>query len=110
MALAIRRWLPCDEQGFSSMSQASNHQLLAQRIYNVENANYKQVRKWHKNGVTQWGLLGGVYMERSDDCMCWYLWRSKPDQARLFCKVVPRFHLSVQTIEAILAAQPWVCI
>lgn len=84
--------------------------ILAEKVYDIEHANYRQQKEWQEQGVTKHKLTDNVYMEKSDDHMVWYLWKTFPDQARLFCKVVPSFHLYADSIESILKSQGWVCI
>lgn len=89
---------------------SNESRVLAKKVYEIENANYKQKREWHEKGVTTFKLAEDVYMNKSDDHMVWYLWKRFPDQAREFCKIVPAFFLYPDTIEKILNAQGWVCI
>ena len=84
--------------------------VLAKKVYEIENANYRQQKEWREQGITKHKLADNVYMEKSDDHMMWYLWKNLPDKARQFCKVVPAFHFYPITITRILKSQPWVCI
>lgn len=88
-----------------------NNQLIAQRIYDIENADYKQRKEWHKNNTTRWELTSEIYMEKSSDHMCWYLWKYDSGKCEFgYFKVVPRMSCSKESIENILNAQMWVWI
>lgn len=88
-----------------------NTQLLAEKIYEIENANYKQVKEWHKNSVHKWKLTDDIYMEKSEDCMCWYLWKYSENECEYgYFKVIPRMRYSKEDIAAMLEAQRWVWI
>lgn len=88
---------------------------LAKQIHDIENAKFRCRKAWALHDRTRWDLLdandnvGKIWLEVSDDCMVWYLWRRYPDQARLFCKCVPKANLDVIVIERVLNAQPWTC-
>ena len=84
--------------------------ILAEKVYEIENANYRQQKEWREHGVTKHKLTDNVYMEKSDDHMMWYLWKFSPVERREKCKVVPSFHLYPESIERILKSQGWVCI
>lgn len=83
---------------------------LAEKVYEIQNANFRQVREWYTNGVKRWRLSESVWMEKSEDHMMWYLWKSMPDQAREFFKAVPAMHFYPDRIAKVLDAQPWVCV
>lgn len=83
-------------------SMKDNNQLLAEKIYKIENAPWKQVKEWRQNGITKWQITDKICLEVSDDCMCWYLWKHDG-----FFKVVPKVHCDTKTIENILKAQSW---
>ena len=89
---------------------SNESRILAKKVYEIENANYKQKREWRDQGKKAFKIADDVYTEKSEDHMVWYLWKTFPDQARLFCKVVPAFYLYPESIERILDAQGWVCI
>lgn len=55
-------------------------------------------------------LEDGVYMKMSEDCMCAYIFRTFPDQARCFVKVVPLFGYTSEEIEKMLHVQKWCCV
>lgn len=38
------------------------------------------------------------------------IWKSYPDKARRFCKVVPEYYDEPDMLEKIILAQPWCCI
>ena len=84
--------------------------FLAQKIYEIENAGWRTRRDWLMEGKTVWELAEGITMQRSEDCMVWYVWRTYDDQAREFCKSIPAFSLRQNTLERLLYDQPWVCI
>ena len=72
-----------------------NNQLLAQRIYDIENADSTQRKEWHKNNITKWELSKEIYMEKSEDCMCWYLWKYDDGKCEFgYFKVVPKMSYS----------------
>ena len=83
---------------------------LAQKIYEIENADWRTKRDWLMEGKTVWELAEGITMQRSEDCMVWYVWRTYDDQAREFCKFIPASYLPQNTIERLLYDQPWECI
>ena len=83
---------------------------LADEIYEIENADFKQVKEWRQNGVVSWKLSDDVQLTHSADYMMWYLWKSYPDQARSFFKAVPSMHYDKERIRQMLDAQMWVCI
>ena len=88
-----------------------NNQLLAEKIYEIENANFKQVKEWHKNNVTRWNLTDDIYMEKSEDYMCWYLWKYNEGKCDYgYFKVIPRMHYRKEDIAKMLEAQHWVWI
>ena len=84
--------------------------ILAKKLYEIENADYRQQREWREKGITRHMISDDVYMEKSDDHMMWYLWKFRATERRELCKAVPAFHFYPDTIEKILKAQPWVCI
>ena len=89
----------------------NNNQLLAEKIYEIENAHWKQIKEWRQNNITKWKITDKIYMELSDDCMCWYLWQYDDGKCDYgFFKVVPKVHCDKKTIEEILNAQHWVWI
>jgi len=83
---------------------------LAQKISEIQKADWSTKSDWHKNGVTEWKLTEGIRMEYSDDHMAIYVWRRYNDQARSFCKILPAFLDYPDDIEPLLYDQPWVCI
>lgn len=88
-----------------------NNQLLAEKIYEIENADFKQVKQWHKDGVKSWALTEDIRMEKSEDCMCWYLWKYNEDKCEFgYFKVIPRMYYDKRSIEKMLSAQHWVWI
>ena len=85
-----------------------NNKLIAEKIYEIENADFKQVKEWRKNNVTTWKLTDDIYMEESEDCMCWYLWKYNEDKGEYgYFKVVPRMRYSKKNIVKMLKAQRW---
>lgn len=88
-----------------------NNQLLAEKIYEIENAHWKQIKEWRQNDVTKWKITDKIYVEVSDDCMCWHLWKYDDGKCEYgFFKVVPKMHYDKNTIEEMLNAQHWVWI
>lgn len=87
----------------------AEHVLLAENLVFIESRDYKTWAKWHKEGKTKWELGNGVIAERSKDTLVWYLWKTYPDQARTFLKVVPT-DMPEHIYRTLLEAQPWVCI
>ena len=83
---------------------------LSQKLYEIENADWKTKKEWHINNIKRWALNDNIYAEKSEDCLCWYLWKSVPDQVRSYLKMVPAVFLSSDIIESILEAQPWMFI
>lgn len=84
--------------------------FLAKKIYDIEHAHWKVRRDWLKNNVSSWELTDNIFLHESEDCMMWYLWLNRDDQARSFFKAVPKMFLTMKSIRDILKAQPWVCI
>ncbi len=87
-----------------------NHALLARKIYEIENADWKQQREWAREGVKSWKLTDDVRLETSNDKMMWYLWafdNEYRDSMDGF-KAVPKMHFSCRMIEKLLKDQPWV--
>lgn len=110
--MIIRRFKPAKNRGdhqwwFLRRCEAI---VLARMIHYIEIANWKIQKQWRMEEKNSWDLLDGIYMHRSDDCMCWYLWRTYDDQAREFCKIIPAFYLDEDTIRKLLYEQPWICI
>ena len=90
---------------------SDDNQLLAEKIYEIENANFKQVKEWNKNNVIKWNLTDNIYMEKSEDCMCWYLWKYSEDKCEYgYFKVIPRMRYKKDYIVKMLDAQIWVWI
>jgi hypothetical protein len=88
-----------------------NNQILAEKIYEIENAPRKQANEWLRNNITQWKITDKIYIEASNDHMCWYLWKYDDGKCEYgFFKVIPKVHCDKKTIEAILNAQQWVWI
>lgn len=91
-----------------------NHQYLANRIYEIEHADWKQQLEWSEAGVHSWKIARDIRVEKSDDHMMWYLWWTDNKYHYgdvVLWKCVPRISdLDVRQITAILKAQPWVCI
>lgn len=83
---------------------------LAHSIYNIQQADWKTKRQWHREGKSSWKLSDRIRMTKSDDCMSLYLLKTYDDQAREFCKVIPAFNLDENCIEKLLCDQPWCCI
>ena len=84
--------------------------MLAEKVYEIESANYRQIKEWREQGITKHLISDHVYLEKSDDRMMWYLWKFSPVERRELCKAVPALHFYPKTIEKILKSQPWVCI
>ena len=85
-----------------------NNQLIAEKIYEIENAHSKQMKEWIKQNVTRHKLTYDIYMEKSDDCMMWYLWKYDPGKCEYgYFKCVPKMHYQKDVIERILEAQHW---
>lgn len=84
--------------------------ILAEKVYEIESANYRQKKEWREQGITKHLISENVYMEKSDDHMMWYLWKFRSTERRELFKAVPALSLYPNTIEKILKAQPWVCI
>ena len=74
---------------------------LALGIHDIEHADFKTKMEWMKNGIMHWHLT---------DKLMWYLFKSFDDQARYFFKAVPKFEYPVETLNALLEAQPWCCL
>lgn len=89
---------------------AHNTQKIAEGIFSVENADWKQRKEWLLSGKKVWEITKTVRIE--EDGLIWNVWRDDEDGGRRdFWKVVPRdVGLSKKQIETILSAQPWVCI
>ena len=88
-----------------------NNQLLAEKIYEIENANWKQIKEWLLSGVNKWNITDKIYLEASDDHLCWYLWKYDDGKCEYgFFKVVPKVFCDKKTIEEILSAQHWIWI
>lgn len=95
----------------------SESERLAKQIHNIEHAKFRCRRAWNVNDKSRWDLLdnngniGEIWLEKSGDCMMWYLWKRYSDQARHFWKCVPADHcMTVREIERFLNAQSWTCI
>lgn len=85
-----------------------NNQLIAEKIYEIENAGFKQIKEWRKQNITRHKLTDDIYMERSDDCIMWYLWKYNPDKGEYgYFKCVPKLYHTKDTIKKILEAQSW---
>ena len=85
-----------------------NVQKLAEVIYDLDH-DREEARAFRDNGFRK--RVGDVCIERSDDCMMFYLWWHKEDQARAFWKCVPAYsNYSKRKIEEILEVQAWMCI
>lgn len=82
--------------------------LLAEKLFEIENADFKQRILWQKAGVNNWVLAKHISARKSADGICWYLSKYDPNQDRTFIKVVPAAGFEVSVIENILEAQPWV--
>lgn len=90
-----------------------NNELLAEKIYKIENARFKlkQEKEWRKVNVEVWKLTDNIRLEKSEDGMCWYLWKYNSLKCDYgFFKVIPKLHCSKKTIEKMLDAQSWVWI
>lgn len=88
-----------------------NNQLIAEKIYEIENAHWKQIKEWHQNNINRWKITDKIYIEVSNDFMCWYLWKYDDGKCEYgFFKVIPKVHCDKETIEKILNAQCWVWI
>ena len=81
--------------------------LLAQKIYEIQVANWKIKKQWTLENKTEWVLQDGVKLESSEDKLMWYVWRSDKCDDEWFFKAVPRMSYSPDEIEKILKAQPW---
>lgn len=84
--------------------------VLAECIYNVENASFQQKTEWRRNKVKKFELASNITMEMSCDGLMWYVRKYNPDQDRFFIKAVPALGLSVSQISGVLQAQPWICL
>ena len=88
-----------------------NNQLIAEKIYEIENAHWKQKKEWAIQKVSRWRLTDDITMERSDDCIMWYLWKYNPDKCEnSWLKCIPRLGYDKAAIETMLDAQHWVWI
>lgn len=83
---------------------------LALGIHDIEHADFKTKLEWMKKGTMHWHLTDNVRLEISTDKFMWYLFKSFDDQARYFFKAVPKFEYPVETLNALLEAQPWCCL
>ena len=103
------------------MTKSKSDRAIAEKIYEIEHANYKQKREWHLNGVKKWHVEirkvldtsdiiwidETVTIEQSKDMFSWHIWDKSNLKNRAFLKVVPASDLEVDAIETILNAQPW---
>jgi len=87
-----------------------NTQKIAEGIFNIENADFKQRKEWLLSRKKVWEITENVRIE--EDGLIWNVWRSASDGGRRdFWKCLPRdVGLSKERIATILSAQPWVCI
>lgn len=88
-----------------------NNQLIANRIYEIEHASYTQRKEWRLQNIKSHKLTEDIYMEKSEDHMCWYLWKyceNKGDWS--YFKCIPAFEYEVRTIENLLKEQRWIYI
>lgn len=85
-----------------------NNQLIAERIYEIENAGSKQRKEWREQNLTRHKLTDDIYMTRSEDCIMWYLWKYNPDKCEYgYFKCVPSLYYGKDAIEKLLEAQSW---
>ena len=89
-----------------------NTQKIAEDIYNVMHADWKQRKEWHEQEVDVWSTANGAWFETSEDYMAWHLWMKKDESSRrLYCKVLPyNRELTKEQIAILLDNQPWLCL
>lgn len=94
-----------------------NNMKLAEKIFEIENMTSKKFRESGLPGdfasfrkQDSYKLTDDIFMEKSVDCMMWYLWNHHQELSRPFFKAVPRMNFSKATIEKILSDTPWSCI
>lgn len=92
------------------MAEKTESEVLAQEIFDIENADIKTRSEWIRDNVLHWHLSNNVRLEMSNDRMMWYLLKSYPNDIRYFFKAVPKFQYSVTAINVILATQAWKCL
>ena len=89
-----------------------NSQYLAERIYEIEHAEWKQKHEWLNAGVDHWEIADDIVVEKSKDHMMWYLWwtdnKYHYGDTKMWKSVPCISDLRVDQIAAILKAQPWV--
>lgn len=88
--------------------------FLAEKIYEIENMTLRQVKEKNldKSFLIQdsYSLDENITLTRSSDYMVWYIWKTYPDQARSFFKVVPQVNYPKEKIAELLNIQAWVCV
>ena len=97
------------------MIKSESARAIAEKIYEIEHANWKQKKEWHLNGVEKWHVeIGNVLdasttatIEQSKDMFSWHVWNKSHVKNGAFLKVVPASDLEIDAIETILNAQPW---
>lgn len=80
--------------------------MIAEKIYSIEHAHFKEKRKWKQENVSSWDINDEIYLTISDDCMVWYVWKSNFTGDKWF-KVVQRGYLDRKTLYKIIKVQPW---
>lgn len=105
------------------MIKSKSDRAIAEKIYEIEHANWKQKREWHLTGVKKWHVEirkvldtstsdiiwidETVTIEQSKDMFSWHIWDKSSLKNGAFLKVVPASDLEIDAIERILNAQPW---
>ena len=86
-----------------------NNQKIAETIYNVIHADWKTRKEWLKEGKKSWKICKNYSIERSEDCLCWYVYRQSGEFGEyLYYKVVPdSWHVSKRDFTEMLKVQPW---
>lgn len=85
----------------------SESYLLAQKIYEIQNANWKSTKQWILENRKEWVLADGVRLEQSEDLLVWYVWKLSYWGDEECFKAVPRMGYYPDEIERILKSQAW---
>ena len=56
-----------------------NSMKLAEQIFEIENADWRQQKEWRQKGVESWALVDTfaqhISLRTSEDYLCWQLWK-----------------------------------